>query len=182
MLEPPTIFTIGHSNREASTFDNLLQAFAIDVVVDLRARPYSQRHPHFGRAQLSARLRRAQIDYLWHGETFGGFRTPKADSKHIALNNLPLRGFADHMESQNFQHHADKIVNAAASKRIVLMCAEAKPSSCHRQLIADYLTLRGARMKHIMSEREAPEHGVNAHARFVDDRLIYDRGTQALLL
>ncbi len=60
--------------------------------------------------------------------------------------------------------------------RTVLMCAERDPSRCHRSLIADYLSLQGIQVLHLIDSRVSRVHQLNPLARQVGDCLIYDRG------
>ena len=46
----------------------------------------------------------------------------------------------------------------ASVERCVLMCAEAVPWRCHRSLIADALTLRGARVEDIITSQGRKLH------------------------
>ena len=59
------------------------------------------------------------------------------------------------------------------------MCAERDPAHCHRSLIADYLVIvRGLTVHHLIEIGTSIEHVPHPHARRVDDRLVYEGGTQ----
>jgi hypothetical protein len=45
--EKLTIFTIGHSNHSLDMFIDLLKSHKIDVLVDVRSKPFSQFSPQF---------------------------------------------------------------------------------------------------------------------------------------
>jgi uncharacterized protein (DUF488 family) len=62
----------------------------------------------------------------------------------------------------------------AAQKSIALMCAEAVPWRCHRQLLADAFLVRGWNVRHIMDDG-FHEHSLPEFAR-VDGTRIYYRG------
>ena len=69
---PLTIFTIGHSNHAPETFLALLRQHGLVTLVDVRSAPYSRYAPHFNRGDLDALLSRANITYIWAGESLGG--------------------------------------------------------------------------------------------------------------
>jgi uncharacterized protein (DUF488 family) len=53
------------------------------------------------------------------------------------------------------------------------MCAEAVPWRCHRSLIADALTVRGVKVKHITGVTRAQPHRLTPFARVDGTRIIY---------
>lgn len=53
--------------------------------------------------------------------------------------------------------------------RTELMCAEAVPWRCHRQLFADALVARGHEVRHILGPGRADPHDLNPHARVAPD-------------
>src|SRR5438105_15685627 len=66
------LYTIGHSNHPLDTFIGLLQAHAIQVLVDVRSQPYSRYTPHFESRQLRAAVTSHGIAYLYLGRELGG--------------------------------------------------------------------------------------------------------------
>jgi uncharacterized protein (DUF488 family) len=146
---PHTIHTIGHSTRTIGVLIELLKAHDIEMVVDVRRWPASRRLPHFNREPLSDALEAQAIAYLWRGD-LGGFRKPAPDSPNTAWRVGAFRAYADFMLTQEFQTIIDELEQTAASKRIALMCAEAVPWRCHRQLLADAFLIRNWQVQHIM--------------------------------
>jgi uncharacterized protein (DUF488 family) len=53
------------------------------------------------------------------------------------------------------------------------MCAEAVPFRCHRLLVADALTARGAIVRHIASPKRADPHRMTLFARIDGTRVTY---------
>ena len=53
------------------------------------------------------------------------------------------------------------------------MCAEAVPWRCHRSLVADALSVRGARVEHITGAHHASPHRVTAFAEVEGERITY---------
>jgi uncharacterized protein (DUF488 family) len=96
------IFTVGHGTRPIEKLLAILDPAGIRRLADVRTAPGSRRHPQFGRDALAASLQAQAIEYVWRKE-LGGFRTPHADSPHLALGNDAFRGYADHMETDEFR-------------------------------------------------------------------------------
>lgn len=69
-----TLYTVGHSNRTAHEFQELLCACAIECVVDVRAYPASSRYPQFSKQALATALNKIGVTYRWFGNVLGGFR------------------------------------------------------------------------------------------------------------
>ena len=60
----------------------------------------------------------------------------------------------------------------SAQKRLALMCAEAVPWRCHRQLLADAFLVRGVGVRHILEGRCDP-HRLPVFARVENGKLLY---------
>ena len=56
------------------------------------------------------------------------------------------------METKEFEVAIQRVLERAAAERIVLMCAELHPTTCHRSLISDYLTLNGQSVIHLVEK------------------------------
>jgi uncharacterized protein (DUF488 family) len=148
---PGNVHTVGHSTRTIAALVELLQAHRIALLVDVRRWPASRRYPHFHREALSHSLRHAGIEYLWRGD-LGGFRKPAPDSPNSGWRVGAFRAYADFMLTEEFEKIMAEMVALAASRRITLMCAEALPWRCHRQLLADAFLVRGWSVSHIMDD------------------------------
>lgn len=177
-MTPLTLYTLGHGHRTGTELITLLQSAGITCLVDVRAQPQSHRHPQFSEAALRQQLNPHGIVYHWGGRQLGGFRTPRPDSPHTALRAEGLRGFADHMETDEFQIGIRQLLNLAAKSPVAILCAETLPEHCHRSLIADYLTLNGVRVMHLIEPGTSREHQLHPNARTESGRLIYDRMEQ----
>ena len=149
--EPPSIvLTIGHSTRTLEEFISLLQAHAVSRVVDVRTAPRSRHNPQFNKASLPGSLKKAGLGYV-HMPGLGGLRHAKRDSVNIGWRNSSFRGYADYMQTTEFEESLEELIKAANQERIALMCAEAVPWRCHRSLIADALLVHGVHTEHIIS-------------------------------
>lgn len=165
------IHTIGHSTRTIENFTELLRAHRIDLLIDVRRWPMSKRHPHFNRNALSAALEANGIGYDGRQE-LGGFRKATADSPNTAWRVAAFRAYADFMLTAEFAEIINKVEKLGSTRRIVLMCAEAVPWRCHRQLLADAFLVRAWPVLHIM-DAGCHEHQLPPFARVDGTRIIY---------
>lgn len=167
------VWTIGHSTRSATDFNQLLKAHGIAALVDVRSFPGSRRYPHFNRPELSCSLEAAGITYV-HNPKLGGRRKPTNNSKNTAWQNASFRAYADHMESQEFKEGIEELLELASRETTAIMCAEALWWRCHRSLIADFLKASGVEVIHILDAKKTEVHPYTAAARIVEGRLSYE--------
>ena len=167
------IWTIGHSTRTADEFEDLLTAYHIKTLVDVRSFPSSRRFPQFNQKQLGAQLAKAGITYH-HLPSLGGRRTPSPHSKNTAWQNASFRAYADHMESAAFKAGVGELLELAAGSATTIMCAESLWWRCHRSLIADYLKSHGHEVVHILSRTKTELHPYTSAARIVNGELSYE--------
>jgi uncharacterized protein (DUF488 family) len=170
-----TIYTVGHSNRPLDEFLALIDSAGIRTLVDVRAQPGSSRFPQYTSESLRKSLEARGIVYHWAGRQLGGMREPRSGSKHVAIESESLRAFADHMETEAFEKGIVGLVRIASQSPTALLCAERLPEDCHRGLIADFLTLRGFSVRHLIAPDDIREHQLDARARRESMQLIYDR-------
>ena len=130
----------------------------------MRRFPGSRRHPHFAGLALSRSLAERAVAYV-HEPGLGGHRKPRPDSVNTAWRVEAFRGYADHMSSPEFQAALDRLIEQASAARTVILCAEAVPWRCHRQLVADALVARGHAVRHVLGAGQEPEHTLRAEAR-----------------
>jgi uncharacterized protein (DUF488 family) len=172
-----TVLTIGHSNRTWKDFLELLRAHRVERVIDIRSIPRSWHNPQFNRAILSTKLRAARIGYV-HLRKLGGLRHARRDSPNMGWRNTSFRGFADYMQTSEFEAGLHRLIKLAGQKRSAFMCAEAVPWRCHRSLIADALTVRGIRVDDIMSTKRSQVHSLISFARVQGHRITYPVGNR----
>jgi len=192
------IWTIGHSTRTIDEFISLLKENKINLLADVRTWPGSKRYPHFNKDALAKSLSEQGIRYE-HFPELGGKRKSKPDSRNTAWRNASFRGYADYMETEQFQNGIERLLNiagqgaatwAVAEKRydgseavtpcaIAIMCAEAVWWRCHRSLIADCLKARGVEVLHVLGANKVDPHPYTPAARIVNGELSYE--TESLL-
>jgi len=164
------ILTIGHSTRTIDDFTALLQAHGVQLIVDIRTIPRSRRNPQFNEDSLAASLKNSGIDYVRLKE-LGGLRHPRKDSQNKGWRNESFRGFADYMQTPDFEAGINELIGLARDRTVAIMCAEALPWRCHRSLVADALLVRGIQVEHIMTLKKRTEHSMTKWA-MVDGRNI----------
>ena len=127
----PVVFTIGHSTHPLDEFVGLLRAHGVARVVDVRTVPRSFHNPQFNKATLPRALKKAGLGYV-HLPGLGGLRHAKRDSINMGWRNASFRGYADYMQTPEFEESLNELIQLASHDRIALMCAEAVPWRCHR--------------------------------------------------
>jgi uncharacterized protein (DUF488 family) len=172
---PLVVMTIGHSTRPIEEFIHLLRSHDVQRLVDVRTVPRSRHNPQFNRDQLSPSLHAARIHYSYM-PGLGGFRHAKPDSLNMGWRNASFRGYADYMQTPDFQQHLDTLIGLAQQERIAVMCAEAVPWRCHRSLIADALLVRGIEAQEITSPTATRLHALTPFAQVNGTQILYPAG------
>ncbi len=171
-LKNPVIYTIGHSNRTMKEFLDMLRAYSIKELVDVRTIARSRHNPQFNEAMLRYRLKAAKIIYK-RLKKLGGLRRAAKDSVNLGWRNKSFRGYADYMQTKEFAAGIKALQKIAAKKKTAIMCAEALPWRCHRSLIADALIKQKWRVKHIMYLKNSYKHEITPFARVKNGKIIY---------
>lgn len=166
------VWTIGHSTRSAAEFLELLAKNEIAMLVDVRRFPGSRKYPHFGGEALEESLARVEIGYQ-HLAELGGRRQPNPDSHNDIWNNKSFRGYADYMETPEFENGIELLLKTACEKRTAIMCSEAVWWRCHRSLVADFLKARGVEVIHILGLKKNEIHPYTAAAQLANGVLSY---------
>ena len=172
------ILTIGHSTRSAEDFLRLLHSHQVHHVVDIRTIPRSRHNPQFNSESLAAFLKTNGIHYT-HLPGLGGLRHTTKASVNLAWRNTSFRGFADYMQTPEFEHALEDLIHLAQRDPVALMCAEAVPWRCHRSLVADALTVRKIRVEHIMNFTRRERHTLTPFAKVRGQKITYPARTVA---
>jgi uncharacterized protein (DUF488 family) len=166
------VFTIGHSTRTLEEFMQLLEIYGITLLIDVRTVPRSRHNPQFNKETLPISLKHYGIRCI-HMPEIGGLRHPKHESVNLAWENSGFRGYADYMQTQEFTDSLLKIVALARETRLALMCAEALPWRCHRNLISDALVVHHVKVEHIIGKDSVINHELNEMAHVEGTRITY---------
>ncbi len=176
----PLIRTVGHSTRPVDALIEILKAHGITRLIDVRTIPKSRHNPQYNREALGRSLSDAGIGYE-HMKALGGLRHSRKDSPNLGWRNASFRGFADYMQTPEFESALNALIVAAAHEPLAIMCAEAVPWRCHRSLISDALVARGYPVDHIMSATKANPHTMTSFARVDGKSVTYPAGAQEQL-
>jgi uncharacterized protein (DUF488 family) len=175
-LKATVVLTIGHSTRPLDEFIDLLRAHAITCVVDVRTVPRSRHNPQFNQDSLPDSLKKAALGYV-HLPGLGGLRHAKRDSFNVGWRNASFRGYADYMQTPEFERGLEELIHLAKQEQIAIMCAEAVPWRCHRSLIGDALTIRGIRTEDVMSLTRRRVHTLTTFAKVRGKSVTYPAET-----
>ncbi|MDP3849824.1 MAG: DUF488 domain-containing protein [Luteolibacter sp.] len=145
------LFTIGHSTHDFAKFLELLKQHRIEVVADVRSRPFS-RLEWFCRPALEKELRANGLRYVFLGDELGARRVerecyigPRADYGLIA--GTPA-----------FQQGIERLRDGVLKFRVALMCAEKDPLDCHRTVLVCRYAQEFAEIFHILSDGRLESH------------------------
>lgn len=166
------LYTIGHSTRTLDELVGLLRDAGVSVLADIRTIPRSRHNPQFEAEALRAALPRHQIRYV-HLPELGGLRHTRKDSPNGGWRNASFRGYADHMLTDEFERGLVALHALTTEGTVAVMCAEAVPWRCHRSLLADALTVRGAQIEHITGPGRRSLHRLTPFARVARKRITY---------
>ena len=167
-----TIFTVGHSTRTLPEFVEILRAYRIALVVDVRSVPRSRHNSQFNKETLPAALKAEGVGYV-HMPDIGGLRRPVRDSVNTAWRNKSFRGYADYMQTKEFTEQLLHLMALARENCVAIMCAEALPWRCHRSLIADALVVRKVTVEHIISKDSVIRHKLTEWAHLEGMKITY---------
>lgn len=147
------VFSIGHSDHTAEAFVALLSRHGVSAVADVRAAPYSRRHPQFSKAALMATLRAAGLAYVYLGEQLGGLPSARVRGQ--------MRGssYAAMAATEAFKEGIGRVEQGRQRHCIALMCAERDPIDCHRALLVGRaLAGVGVGVEHIHADGATESH------------------------
>lgn len=125
------LFTIGHSVHVLPDFFSLLRLHHIEVMADVRTKPFSRHVPQYNYHSIRAASIGAGLCYLYLGRELGGY-PPNPELFPSGLHRL-LGGLARY--------------------RVAVVCAEEDPAHCHRhRLIGAAVREAGIPVHHIRAD------------------------------
>jgi uncharacterized protein (DUF488 family) len=130
------IYTLGTDRRSEEDFIEILFAYGIQSLLDVRSFPKSK-IAIFTKENLEQFLKREGIDYHFFGKELGGFRKG---------------GYVAYIITDDFSKGIDLLESIALTKTSVIVCAERFPWKCHRKWISRELHQRGWEVDHIIDK------------------------------
>lgn len=170
--QPDTIFTIGHSTHPIEEFIGILKTYDIKTLVDIRTIPRSRHNPQFSQEHLAEALESSGIVYRYMKD-LGGLRHAKKGSPNMGWRNASFRGYADYMQTPEFQRAVKELIALGETSRTAIMCAEAVPWRCHRSLVGDALLVRHMHVQDIMSAHKSSPHRLTKFAQVKGKKILY---------
>lgn len=133
-MNPNKVYTVGTNNRTFEAFWELLHLHRIVLICDVRRFPTSQLE-HFKQPILAERMAASGVDYIWLGDSLGGFRRG---------------GYGAHTKTELFREGIKQLKELARVKTTAFICREKFPWKCHRRFIAHALEDAGFCVIHII--------------------------------
>jgi uncharacterized protein (DUF488 family) len=167
------VYTMGFSNRTWDQTLETLENFQIERLVDIRTLPGSKHTPQFNLEHLLEELPKAGVEYI-HLKSLGGLRKPRKDSTlNSAWQNSGFRGYADYMQTPEFEAALNELIRLTGEKTTVYCCTEAVFWRCHRMLVSDALLVRGFEVGHIFSSSKVEAHQLTKFVKAEGTRVTY---------
>lgn len=130
------IYTAGYEGKTVDEFLNLLMEAGISRLIDVRYNPISRRYG-FHKSTLSRLCHSLNIDY----QHFPGLGIPGSERECIDSENQYITLFENYrLNLPCRQKDLDNVTKLLNSEPSVLVCMEANPNCCHRNVLAQYLT------------------------------------------
>jgi uncharacterized protein (DUF488 family) len=151
------LYAIGHSTRSLAEFIDILRAFAIIHLVDIRSIPRSRTNPQFNGDSLALVLGEAGIAYT-HLSALGGRRAKSKlvdESVNAGWERQAFHNYADHAESAAFRDGLRELLEMASRQTCAIMCAEAVWWRCHRRIVADHVLAQGVSVTHLFTQTKS---------------------------
>lgn len=138
------LYTIGYAGfPDTQDFLNALHRFGIQILIDVRSSPFSAYHAAYNKDVLSKLLNENGIFYSNFARQFGARQEDPSFYKNGRLD------FETFSQSDQFLEGVHKV--DASNAVVAFMCAEKKPSECHRTiLVARAFSDKGQDVTHIM--------------------------------
>ena len=128
---------MGTSKRTFKEFVEMLRAYKIEMVIDVRSFPNSK-FSHFKKEALAQSLAEENLGYFYLGKELGGFRQG---------------GYEAYTQTLAYLGGVELLERMASRCRSVVICAERLPWRCHRRFIGRSLQERGWQVKHIIDQK-----------------------------
>jgi uncharacterized protein (DUF488 family) len=149
-MNKKTIYTVGHSTHTIEYFVELIKAFDISCIVDVRSVAASRFNPQYNKDAFSNYLKKQGVRYLHFEKEFGARQENpsvldeenKVDFEKVRLQSSFSEGIL----------RLEKGLDAGYN--IALMCSESEPFDCHRfAMVAIGLEKVGFKVQHILKDK-----------------------------
>ena len=143
------IYTIGHSNHPIEKFIELLQAYKVETIVEVRSVPKSSYSTHFNKPNLIYELSQFHIQYSGMLMKMLGGRPE--DTSVLNSDNKIDEALIEKKEW--YKDGIKKLISLSKESKIAIMCSEENPKNCHRGYIISHALLKkGEEVHHIRGD------------------------------
>ena len=147
------VATIGYEGATVPAVLDALRRGGVELLVDIRA-VASSRRPGFSKTALAANVASIGVDYLH----LRGLGTP-ADGRAASRSGKPAemrRIFLAHLATEQAQNELETLADLVKTgRRVCLLCFEADPAHCHRNIVAEALVSKlGVEVEHLAPQSE----------------------------
>ena len=132
----PVVYTMGTGLRSFEDFIEILLAYGLRDVIDVRRYPKSKLS-HFSSQTLSDLIRPYGIAYHFLGKELGGLRKG---------------GYSSYIITEEFREGVRGLETIAREALSVVICAERFPWKCHRKWISLELQKKDWEVRHIIDK------------------------------
>ena len=138
------LYTIGYAGfPDTQDFLDALHHFGVQILIDVRSNPFSAYYAAYNKDVLSKLLNENGIFYSNFAKQFGARQEDPSFYKNGRLD------FETFSQSDQFLEGVHKV--DASNAVVAFMCAEKKPSECHRTiLVARAFSDKGQEVTHIL--------------------------------
>ena len=142
------ILTLGHSLRPLAEIGEILSAYRIGFVADVRRFPGEKKNPGHGREVMEKLCLDLGVTHVGLGKELGGARQ---------------EGYRAYAETEIFKAGLAQLVDLARKRRTMILCREAFYFRCHRKYIADELMRQGWNVTHVLDVEQSFKHRVGGY-------------------
>ena len=142
------IFTLGHSLRPLAEIGEVLTAYRIGFVADVRRFPGEKKNPGHGREAMERLCLDLGVTHVGLGKELGGARA---------------EGYRAYVETDPFKGGIEELMGLARKRRTLVFCREAFYFRCHRKFIADELMRHGWNVTHVLDVERSFKHRVGSY-------------------
>lgn len=142
------IYTAGFSNLSLERFLDNLRTFDIQVLMDVRSKPYARYTPHFNKDQIALAAQGVGLRYHYMGAELGGWPDNPGfydRQGHVLYERVAAQPW--------FKQGIAKVAGEVRKGyRVALTCGEDDPRQCHRRrLLGRVLREDGIGVAHILA-------------------------------
>ena len=142
------VFTIGHSHHSLEEFIKLLKDAGVEILIDIRNRPWNPFIPSFSKETMKMDLFGRGIVYFFMGNRLG--LTP-SDKSFINIDETV--NYEKYEKSEDFVSAINWIIDRSREGQVCLMAGQANPFQCHRHwLLGQSLLAKGVSVIHLMDD------------------------------